>query len=109
MQVTTTLSRASQITIPSAMRKKLGLEFNDPVDITLKKNTIVIQKAESQADAIQRIFSELDSLRREHERHMTPEQKSFAKQSTGWTIDQYHKHFDNLPETQKYLKEKYSV
>lgn len=69
----------------------------------------MLKKAQTKRERIEAMMARLDELKAEHEKHMTPEQKEFAKMSAGWTINQYHEYYDNLPETKAYLKEKYGV
>ena len=109
MGVTTTLSKGYQITLPSAMRKALKLEAGDEIVLEQQKGGILVKKALTREEQIKKMFDELDVIRKEQEKQMTPEQKAFAKMSAGWTVNQYHEYFDNLPETKKYNKEKYGV
>lgn len=106
---TTTLSKGLQITLPSFARKALGLEAGDSINITTHDNQIVITKAETPKEQIQRVMRELNELNKAHQENMTPEQKQLAKLTAGWTVNQYHEYFDNTPEHQAYLKEKYGV
>lgn len=107
--VTTTMSKAYQITVPSVVRKMLGLEPGDEVDFEALGDGVRISKAMSREEKIKRTFAELDKLKAKREKRMTAEQKKFAEMSKGWTVSQYHEHIDNLPETKKYIKEKYGV
>lgn len=107
--VTTTMSKAYQITVPSVIRKMLGLEPGDPVDFKMERGRAVLVKAETHEEKIKRAFAELERLKKEREKTMTPEQKKIADMCRGWTINQYHEYFDNLPETKEYIKEKYGV
>ena len=107
--VTTTVSKAYQITVPSVVRKVLGLAPGDPVDFEIEKGQAVLKKAETKEEKIRRVFAELDRMKEAREKHMTPEQKAFAKMSAGWPINQYHEYYDGLPETKAYVKEKYGV
>jgi len=107
--VTTTMSKAYQITVPSVVRKALGLEPGDPVDFRIEKGRAVLKRAETHEEKVKRAFAELERWRAEWEKTMTPEQKEFAEMAKGWTINQHHEYYDNLPETKKYLKEKYGV
>lgn len=107
--VTTTMSKAYQITVPSTIRKMLGLEPGDTVDFEVLGEGVRMSKAMSREEKIGRVFARLDELKVEREKRMTPEQKKFAEMSKGWTASQYREYIDNLPETKKYLKEKYGV
>lgn len=107
--VTTTMSKAYQITVPSVVRKMLDLKPGDEVEFALDDNGMRLVKALTKEARIKQGFAELERLRIEREKTMTPKQKKIVEMTRGWTINQFHEYFDNLPETQKYLKEKYGV
>lgn len=107
--VTTTISKGYQVTVPSIIRKALGLLPGDPVDFKLEKGYVAMSKAESREERIRRVFAELDEIREREFARMTPAQKKFAKEVAGWTAKQYRDYIDNLPETKQYVKEKYGV
>lgn len=107
--IRTNLSRGYQITLPSKARKALGLEANDPLNITFDNKRVVITKGQTIDEQIDQMVKELDELRNEWQERRTPKQKAFEKMSAGWTINQYHEYFDNLPETKAQIKEKYNV
>ena len=105
-----TLSKVSQITINTHARQTLGVDPGDKINMVFNDDgTITLKKAETDEEKIKRIFRELGKMRREWLKKATPEQRKFAEMSRGWTIDQYHEYFDNLPETKVYIKEKYGV
>ena len=109
-----TLSAGSQVTVPSAIRRLLGLKPGDKMifdadTLDTKTQKVTVGKALSREEQVQTVMEELERLRIEHQKQMTPEQKKFAEMTAGWTVNQYHEYFDNLPETQAYLKEKYGV
>ena len=108
-RVEATLSAGYQFTAPSVLRKALGLKPGDKIVFDTDKPVITVEKAETREERVRRVCAELDALKVEREKHMTPEQKKFAEMSKGWTINQYHEYFDNLPETKAYIKEKYGV
>ena len=103
--VTTTMSRAYQITVPSVVRKALGLMPGDPVDLELRKGQVVLKKAESHGDRVKRVFAELDEWRES----LPAEAKDLIKKHAGWTVNQFHEYYDNLPETKARMKEKYDA
>lgn len=107
--VTTTMSKAYQITVPSVVRKALGLEPGDPLDIRIEKGQMVVRRAETREEQVKRVFAKLDQIREAQFKRMTPEQRKFVEMSRGWTVRQYHEYIDNLPETKAYIKEKYGV
>lgn len=103
--VTTTMSKAYQITVPSMIRKALGLEPGDPVDLKMEQGQAVLKRAETREEQVRRVFAELDEWRE----GLSDETKAKIKKHAGWTINQYHDYYDNLPETKAYLKEKYGT
>lgn len=103
--VVTTMSKAYQITVPSVMRKALGLIPGDSVDIKLEKGRMVITRAETHEEKVKRAFAELDKWRES----LPDETKELIKKHAGWTVNQYHEYYDNLPETKAYLEKKYGV
>lgn len=108
-KIEATMSAGYQITVPSVVRKLLGLEPGDKLAFDTDAKSMTVEKAETREEKIKRIFAELDDMKREREKRMTPEQKAFAKKTAGWTVNQYHEYYDNLPETKAYIKEKYGV
>lgn len=108
-QVEATISSAKQITVPKELREVLKLSAGDRIVFNFGSNGITVDKAETREEKVKRIFAELEKMKVEREKHMTPEQKEFARKTAGWTVNQYHEYFDNLPETKAYIKEKYGV
>lgn len=106
---TTTLSKGLQITLPSFARKALGLEAGDSINITTHDNQIVITKARSLDEQIDAMIAGFDEINAESDKHLTPEQLALNQKMAGWTVNQYHEYFDNTPEHQAYLKEKYGI
>lgn len=107
--VTTTMSKAYQITVPSVVRKALGLEPGDPVDFEIDRGRAMLVRAETREEKIKRVFADLDRIRERELSYMTVGQKKRIEMSKGWTINQYHEYIDKLPETKAYMKEKYGV
>lgn len=108
-RVEATMSAGFQITMPSLLRKELNLKPGDKIVFDTDKKNITVEKAATQREQVKAMLAEFDRLNEEHRKRMTPEQKRFAKMSKGWTIGQYHEYYDNLPETEAYVKEKYGV
>ncbi len=108
-KITLKLSSVNQITLPSALRKILGVQAGDELEVKVVNNAIQLKKAETTEEAVRRIFRELDELRLKREKTFTPEQKAFAEKSRGWTANQYREYIDNLPETIAHRKEKYGI
>ncbi len=106
---TATLSKSSQITLPAAVRKALGVGVGESIEFVQQGNEIVIKKMMSRREQIEAMLAELDRIRIEQEAKMTPEQRRFNEMTKGWTARQYREYFDSLPETKAYYKEKYGV
>lgn len=103
--VTTTMSKAYQITVPSVVRKALGLMPGDPVDFRIERGRAVMQRAETREEQVKRIFAELEEWRK----GLPEETQAKIKQHAGWTANQYREYIDELPETKAYRKKKYGV
>lgn len=103
--VTTTMSKAYQITVPSIVRKALGLMPGDSVDLKVEKGRAILRKAETREEQVKQVFAELDEWRA----GLSDDTKELIKEHAGWTVNQYHEYFDSLPQTKAYLKEKYGV
>ncbi len=103
--VTTTISKAYQITVPSAVRKMLGLKPGDVVDFKMLGDRVTLSKAMSHEDKVKQAFADLDRWRES----LPSKTKKLIEKHAGWTVNQLHEHYDNLPETKNYLKEKYGV
>lgn len=105
--VTTTMSKAYQITVPSVVRKALGLMPGDPVDFKQVDDQIILVKALTREEKIKQVFARLEQIRAEENSSMTPEQRAFAKKSAGWTANQHRDYIANSPKRKSYIKEKY--
>lgn len=104
-----TMSAGYQITVPSVLRKTLGLVPGDKIAIDTDKAPITIEKAETQEERVKRAMAKLERLKIEREKTLTPKQKQIMEMTKGWTVNQFHEYFDNLPETKEYLRKKYNV
>lgn len=107
--VTLKISSVNQITLPSFARKALGIGAGDEMDVRVEGGKIVLEKALTREEKVKQAFAKLDEIRERQFRRMTPEQRAFAEMARGWTVNQYHEHIDNLPETKEYIREKYNV
>lgn len=103
--VTTTMSKAYQITVPSMARKALGLLPGDMVDLEVEKGQVILRRAETKEEKIRRVFRELDEWRD----GLSEGTKKLIEKHAGWTVNQYHEYYDSLPETRMYLEEKYGA
>ena len=103
--VTTTMSKAYQITVPSVIRKALGLEPGDPVDFEIERGRVTLVRAETREEKIRRAFADLDEWRE----GLSDEVKENIKKYAGWTANQHREYYDSLPESKVYMKEKYGI
>ena len=103
------ISSANQITLPKRLRERLNLKTGDKVVFRYTDDGVKIERAETREEKILKVFAELDRLKEKHDRNMTPEQRRIAEMTKGWTINQFHEYFDNLPETREYIRKKYGV
>lgn len=103
--VTTIMSKAYQITVPSVIRRALALEPGDPVEIRMERGRAVLRRAETREEQVKRVFAELDEWRK----GLSQETQAKIKQHAGWTADQYREYIDGLPENKAYRKEKYGI
>ena len=103
--ITTTMSKAYQVTLPAVFRKKLQLEAGDEIIFEETKDGILLKKAQTKKERIEAMMARLDEWRN----NLPSETKEKIKQHAGWTVNQYHEYYDNLPETKAYIKEKYGV
>lgn len=103
------VSTGYQVVVPSLVRKMLDLKPRDKMVFDTDAKKITVEKGETQEEQIKAMLAEFDKLNEEHKKRMTPEQKKFAEMSAGWTVNQYHEYFDDLPESKTYVKEKYGV
>ncbi len=103
MIITVPLSKGNQITVPSALRKMLNLKPGESMAFDTDLRTY--GKAETQEETVKRVFAELDKWRES----LPQEVKDNIKKHAGWTMSQYHEHYDNSPEVKTYIKEKYGV
>lgn len=51
----------------------------------------------------------MERLDKKYDPYRTPKQKKMKEMTRGWTVNQFHRYFDGLPETKAYIKEKYGV
>lgn len=103
--ITTTMSKAYQVTLPAVFRKKLQLEAGDEIVFEEVRDGILLKKAQTKKERIEAMMARLDEWRD----NLSQETKERIKQHAGWTINQYHEYYDNLPETKAYIKEKYGI
>lgn len=105
MQVTSKISSGCQITLPSAFRKALGFGAGDDIVMEDRDGGILIKKAMTREEKLKQMFADLDEWRE----NLPDETKELIKKHAGWTVNQYHEYYDNLPETKEYIRKKYGV
>ena len=103
--VMTTMSKAYQITVPSKVRRALGIEPGVPLELRMRGDEMVIKRALTHEERVKQLFEELGEWRK----GLPEETKALIRKHAGWTVNQYHEYYDNLPETKKYMKEKYGL
>ena len=103
--MTLKLSSVNQITLPRAVRELLGVKAGDEVEVSLRNNVVQLRRAETHEEKVRRVFREME----EWNNNLPEEVKANIRKHAGWTINQYHEYYDNLPETKAYIKEKYGV
>lgn len=81
------MSANGQITIPKEMREELGWQVGDTLTFVPVENGVGLHKQQSLRDEM-----------KEWRENLSLETKSMIKKMAGWTMEQYHEHFDNLPE-----------
>lgn len=102
-KVTTTMSKAYQITVPSVIRKALGLEPGDPVDFKMERGGAVLRRAETREEKIKKAFAKLDEARES----LSEEAKENIKKYAGWTANQVREWYANTPEGKAEMERKY--
>ncbi len=104
-----TLSAGYQITVPSRVRKLLKLEPGDKLVFDIGGEKLTAKKALTRKEQIEEFFAEMERLDKKYDPYRTPKQKKMKEVTKGWTVNQFHRYFDGLPETKAYIKEKYGV
>ena len=99
------VSSVGQITLPSAMRKRFGIEMGDEVSLVADDKMISIQKPETLEENVKRVSAELEELRQS----FPDDVKERIKKYAGWTVTQIREYHDNLPETREALRKKYGL
>lgn len=87
----------------------MGLEPGDKIIVDTDGKKPTLEKAETQEERVKRVMAKLEQLKIEREKTLTPKQKQIMEMTKGWTVNQFHEYFDNLPETKEYLRKKYNV
>lgn len=105
MQVVTKISSGYQITLPSALRKALGLGAGDDIVLEERDGGVLLKKALTREEKLEQMFTDLKEWRE----GLPEETKKLIEKHAGWTANQYHRYYDNLPETREYIRKKYGV
>lgn len=80
------MSANGQITIPKEVREEMDWRVGDKLTFVPAENGFSLYKQRSLRDEM-----------KEWRESLSPETKSMIKKMAGWTMAQYHEHFDNLP------------
>lgn len=101
---TTTLNRASQITLPKAIQAVLGVNSGDRLIYSYNEKTksVTVAKEPTLEEQLQALH---DSLSEETKANI----KKAAKKYANMTIAEMRAAWDKSPEGRKYYKEKYGV
>lgn len=92
------MSANGQITIPKELREEMDWGAGDVLIFAPRKDGFEIYKQLS-------LREEMVTWRQ----GLSPKTKSMIKKTAGWTINQYHDYFDNLPENVAEIERKYGL
>ena len=101
---TTTLTRASQITLPKALQKTLGVDSGDHLIYVYDEKTksVTIKRKPS-------LEEQLTELHNSYSERTKRNIKRAAKKYAGMTVSEIRATWDNSPEGRAYYEEKYGV
>lgn len=97
------ISSVGQITLPSTIRKLIGVGAGDEVELIADGDVVFMKKPETLEENIARVSRELDNLNQS----LPDEVKENIRKHAGWTVSQYHEYYDKLPETREQVRAKY--
>lgn len=97
------ISSVGQITLPSAIRKLIGVKAGDEIELVADDGVVFMKKPETLEENISRVSRELDELNQT----LPDNVKENIKKYAGWTVSQYREYYDNLPETKKKIRAQY--
>ncbi|MDO5452031.1 MAG: hypothetical protein Q4F56_02995 [Candidatus Saccharibacteria bacterium] len=106
MQKTISLTTSRQITLPSALIKKIGAEPGSKLVARYdeKENAILLERQKTLEESLV-ILEKL----REEEIRKNPRIAENIKRHAGWEYEDYRKEWDNSPEGEAYYKERYGL
>lgn len=107
MEVLATLkiSSVGQVTLPSAIRKRMGVGFGDEIDIVGDGEELLLRRPETLEENIERVSRELDELKQA----LPNEVKQNIQKHAGWTASQYREYYGALPEARERVRAKYGL
>lgn len=108
-RIEATLTRGYQVTMPSAVRKILGLEPGEKVLFEVSGENVTLVKAATREEQLKAVLEKMDQISAKYEKTKTPEQRELMRRTQGWTAGQYREYMDQLPENRAKIKEKYNV
>lgn len=103
--VRTRVSSVGQITLPSAIRKLMGIGAGDEIELIADGDTVIMKKPETLEENIMRVSRELDEINNS----LPDEVRENIKKHAGWTVSQYREHYGQLPEARKRVRAKYGL
>lgn len=92
------MSANGQITIPKEMREDLGWHPGDVLVFIPQKKSFSVHKRVS-------LREEMVNWRKS----LSRETNEMIKKTAGWTLNQYHEYFDNLPENVEEMEREYGL
>lgn len=107
MEVLATLkiSSVGQVTLPSSIRKMMGVGFGDEIDIVGDGKELFLRRPETLEENIERVSRELDELRQA----LPDEVRQNIQKHAGWTAGQYREYYGSLPEAREQVRMKYGL
>ena len=92
------MSPNGQVTIPKEMREELDWHPGDVLVFSPRKDGFAVSKRLG-------LREEVTKWRQ----GLSQEANDLIKKTAGWTINQYHEYFDNLPENIAKMEEEYGI
>lgn len=93
---TLTMSANGQFTLPKELREELDLHPGDTLILTPRTEDFVMHKRVGLREEMA-----------EWRKGLSKETNEMIKKTAGWTLNQYHEYFDNLPENVAKMEREY--
>lgn len=93
---TLTMSANGQFTLPKELREELDLHPGDALILTPRTEDFVMHKRVGLREEMA-----------EWRKGLSKETNEMIKKTAGWTLNQYHEYFDNLPENVAKMEREY--